>query len=55
MVNLRREKSELATNSNDRLGFCPRCGDYLNEEMTVCPKCGLLIKEAIPPLEPIFP
>jgi len=43
----------LATSSNDRLGFCPRCGEYLKEEMTVCPKCGLAIREAIPPLEPI--
>jgi hypothetical protein len=43
----------LATNSNDQLGFCPRCGEFLHEEMTVCPKCGLLIKEAIPPLDPI--
>lgn len=44
---------ELATSSNDRLGFCPNCGEYLKEEMTRCPKCGFPIKEAIPPLEPI--
>jgi hypothetical protein len=46
--------SELAKSANDRLGFCPRCGEFLKEEMIVCPKCGLIIKEAIPPLEPIF-
>ncbi len=45
--------SELATSANDRLGFCPHCGEYLKEEMTLCPKCGMLIKEAVPPLEPI--
>jgi hypothetical protein len=44
---------ELATSLNDRLGFCPNCGEYLKEEMARCPKCGYLIKEAIPPLEPI--
>jgi hypothetical protein len=47
---------ELAISSSDRLGFCPRCGEFLPEELTLCPKCGLPIKEAIPPLEPIsFP
>jgi hypothetical protein len=46
----------LATSSNDRLGFCPNCGEYLKEEMTRCPKCGFPIKEAIDQLEPIpFP
>jgi hypothetical protein len=44
---------ELAISSNDRLGFCPRCGEFLPEELTLCPKCGLPIKEAIPQLEPI--
>jgi hypothetical protein len=43
----------LAISSSDRLGFCPRCGEFLPEELTLCPKCGLPIKEAIPPLEPI--
>jgi len=43
----------LATSSNDRLGFCPRCGEILPKELTLCPKCGLSIREAIPPLEPI--
>jgi hypothetical protein len=47
------EKSELAISSNDPLGFCPRCGEYLKDETTKCPKCGLVIKEAIPQLEPI--
>jgi hypothetical protein len=37
------------------LGFCPRCGEYLKEEMTLCPKCGLQIKEAIPPIEQLSP
>jgi hypothetical protein len=47
---------ELATSSDDRLGFCRNCGEYLKEEMTRCPKCGFPIKEAIPQLEPIsFP
>lgn len=46
-------ESELEASVNDRLGFCPRCGEYLKEDMTTCPKCGLIIREAIPPLEPI--
>jgi hypothetical protein len=49
------EGSELATSSNERLGFCPRCGEYLKEEMTQCPKCGLIIREAIPSMEQISP
>ena len=44
----------MATSSNDRLGFCPRCGEYLKEEITICPKCSLVITEAIPPLGPII-
>ncbi len=44
----------MAINTNDRLDFCPHCGEYLKEEMTLCPKCGFVIKEAIPPLEPVF-
>ena len=44
----------MANRSDDRLGFCPRCGEYLKEEMTICPKCGLVIREAIPPLEPVM-
>ena len=44
----------MANSSNDRLGFCTRCGEYLKEEASICPKCGFVLKEAIPPLDP-FP
>jgi len=44
----------MTTEMSDRLGFCPHCGEYLKEEMTRCPKCGFVIKDAIPPLEPLF-
>jgi hypothetical protein len=45
----------LATSSEERIGFCPRCGEYLKEEAAQCPKCGLIIREAIPTVEQLSP
>ena len=37
------------------MGFCPKCGAEVHEEMAFCPKCGAPLKGGMLPAEAVAP